>query len=165
MKFSSISRAFPASEETLHHSEVEVGELNKENDKSCFQHAGHRPEGRHVLLDLSGCDYQLLNSVDEVREILLNSAADGGATVISSHFHPFKPQGLSGVVVIAESHITIHTWPEHGYASVDVFTCGDGEIADAVASFIVSRFHASKVHKVTLLRGVESKIASPSIKT
>ena len=109
MKFSSRSRTFPASEDTNVHSDVEVGELSEDDDDLCFQYAGHRPEGRHVLLDLSGCDYQLLNSVDAIREILLNSAVDGGATVISSHFHPFKPQGLSGVVVIAESHITIHT--------------------------------------------------------
>lgn len=96
-------------------------------------------------MELTGCSFDLLNSVEKVRTLLLDSAADGGATIISSHFHPFSPQGLSGVVVIAESHITIHTWPESGYAAVDVFTCGKVEIANQVSDYIAKRFQAKKV--------------------
>jgi len=103
-------------------------------------------------MELSGCCPDLLNSVKEVESILLGAAIDGGATVISSHFHPFSPQGLSGVIVIAESHITIHTWPEHGYAAVDVFTCGTACIADEIGQLIANRLRATVVKTKTLTR-------------
>ncbi len=103
-------------------------------------------------MELTGCSFDLLNSVEQVRALLLASAADGGATIISSHFHPFSPQGLSGVVVIAESHITIHTWPESGYAAVDVFTCGKVKIADQVSEHIAKRFQAEKVSLTSFSR-------------
>ena len=114
-------------------------------------------------MELSGCCPDLLNSVKEIESILLGAAVDGGATVISSHFHPFSPQGLSGVIVIAESHITIHTWPEHGYAAVDVFTCGSAKIADAVAQLIADRFNASVVKTKTLTRTPAETILHPPV--
>lgn len=106
----------------------------------------HSPYGRHILMELTDCPSDLLNSVDEVETLLLNSAKDGGATVISSHFHSFTPQGLSGVIVIQESHITIHTWPEKNYAAVDVFTCGNEVVADQVSKYIAERIQAKKVN-------------------
>jgi len=120
----------------------------------------HSPSGRHILMELTGCTFDLLNSVDQVRSILLSSAKDGGATVISSHFHPFSPQGLSGVIVIAESHITIHSWPEHGYAAVDVFTCGDSSVADKVSTAITQKCQATHVQKHSFLRTPHGSIPS-----
>lgn len=114
--------------------------------------AKHSPSGRHILMELTGCPYDLLNSVVQAENTLLSCAEDGGATVISSHFHPFFPQGLSGVIVIAESHITIHTWPEYGYAAVDVFTCGVAGIADEVGRLIADRFQAKDVKLKALSR-------------
>ncbi len=81
--------------------------------------------GRHVLLELYGCPAELLKSAEQL-EAHLKAAAEGmGATVVTSNFHQFSPYGISGVVIIQESHLTLHTWPEHGYAAVDIFTCGD----------------------------------------
>lgn len=103
-------------------------------------------------MELSGCCPELLNSTQRVESLLLGAAMDAGATVVSSHFHPFVPQGLSGVIVIAESHITIHTWPEHGYAAVDVFTCGEAALADEVGQLIAARFDASDTQWKVLTR-------------
>ena len=82
--------------------------------------------GRHVLVDLYGCSKELLDDVAFITEAMTTAALAGGATIIDSTFHRFSPCGITGVVAIRESHLAIHTWPEHGYAAVDLFTCGDG---------------------------------------
>ena len=81
--------------------------------------------GRHILVEYYGCDVNLLNRASAVKEVMEDAARAARATVVESFIHQFSPFGVSGVVVIAESHLTIHTWPEYGYAAVDLFTCGD----------------------------------------
>ena len=80
--------------------------------------------GRHFLIEYHGCNPDTLDNVDLVRDIMVFAANESGATILNTYLHKFSPQGVSGVIVIAESHIAIHTWPEHGYAAVDIFTCG-----------------------------------------
>ena len=80
--------------------------------------------GRHLLIDFNNCDPVMLDTEDQIRDILLSSARACAATILEYSFHHFSPQGVSGVVLIAESHISIHTWPENHYAAVDIFTCG-----------------------------------------
>lgn len=80
--------------------------------------------GKHYLIEYYNCDPQVLNHQTSIQEILLEAARLSGATVLEHSFHKFSPQGVSGVVVIAESHISIHTWPEYRYAAADIFTCG-----------------------------------------
>lgn len=80
--------------------------------------------GRHLLVEYHGCDPEILNDLEMVKKFMLEAASESGATVLDASFHYFTPQGVSGVVVIAESHLAIHTWPEYGYAAVDIFTCG-----------------------------------------
>ncbi len=81
--------------------------------------------GKHYLIDLRDCDPEIIKSVDPTREIVLRAAKECGATILDDHFHQFQPIGVSGVVLIAESHISIHTWPESGFAAADIFTCGE----------------------------------------
>lgn len=81
--------------------------------------------GRHLLVEYYDCDVEILDSVEEIRDAMVKAAELSGATVINDTFHHFNPFGVSGVVVIAESHLAIHTWPEHKFAAVDLFTCGD----------------------------------------
>ncbi len=81
--------------------------------------------GKHLLLELKDCNAGLLNDIEYLRIVLSDVARQIGATVIQDSFYQFTPQGVSGVIIIAESHISIHTWPEHNFAAVDVFTCGD----------------------------------------
>ena len=84
-----------------------------------------RALGRHILVEFFGCEPQVMNDVAKIETAMVDAAAKAGATVINSTFHHFSPYGVSGVVVIQESHLAIHTWPEYGYAAVDLFTCGD----------------------------------------
>ena len=81
--------------------------------------------GRHILVEFSGCNAEVLNDVTIIEKSMVEAAQIAGATVINSSFHHFSPWGVSGVVVIQESHLAIHTWPEYKYAAVDLFTCGD----------------------------------------
>ena len=81
--------------------------------------------GRHLLLELFDCDPDAINSLDIVKSSMVEAAKRAHATIVDVVFHEFNPFGISGVVVIAESHLAIHTWPEYRYAAVDVFSCGE----------------------------------------
>ncbi len=81
--------------------------------------------GQHVLAEFFECDPNILNNVKLIEKLMVESALECGATIVQKCFHMFNPYGVSGVVIIAESHLAIHTWPELGYAAVDLFTCGD----------------------------------------
>lgn len=80
--------------------------------------------GRHLIAEYYGCDCSLLNEPEAIRQRMLEAADRIRVTVVGELFHQYSPQGVSGTVVIAESHLSIHTWPEKGYAAVDIFTCG-----------------------------------------
>ena len=81
--------------------------------------------GRHMTVEFYDCEARILADTKRMEEVFLTAAKRAGATVIASHFHDFEPQGVSGVVIISESHFAVHAWPEHDYAAVDLFTCGD----------------------------------------
>ena len=119
-------------------------------------------QSTHFLVELWDADQQMLNSVTEVRRILLESAQKARVTVLHSSFHQFNPVGVSGVVVIAESHITIHTWPEAGYAAADIFTCGDQALPEAAAQHLSHAFNAKQVEVTRIIRGIRRKKSSQS---
>lgn len=94
----------------------------------------HLPAGSHLLADLSGIHASRLSDCDELEALLRSAAAAAGARVLHSHFHGFgEGQGVTGVVLLAESHISIHTWPEDGFAAVDIFMCGASQPQTALA--------------------------------
>lgn len=80
--------------------------------------------GRHLIAEYYNCDAQVLNDKEGLRRSMLQAAEVMGATILGETFHAFSPHGVSGTVVIAESHLSIHTWPENGYVAVDIYTCG-----------------------------------------
>lgn len=100
----------------------------------------HSPTGIHYLLECSGIDTAILTDKDLLEKILHQGATDAGATIVETTIHEFNPHGLSGVIVIAESHIAIHTWPEHHYAAIDIFTCGDALIAEKIYQSLIQHF-------------------------
>lgn len=110
--------------------------------------------GTHVLLELWEIEADRLNNEDWVHNTLLKAAHHANTTVVSQTFHRFAPQGVSGVVVIAESHISIHTWPELGYAAVDIFTCGDHTMPEQAAAYIVEASAAGRHSVLRLDRGI-----------
>ncbi|MDZ7693421.1 MAG: adenosylmethionine decarboxylase [Balneolaceae bacterium] len=81
--------------------------------------------GRQILVEYYECDSNKLNDVEFIESAFIEATKASKATVITHNFHKFSPYGVSGVIVIAESHVAIHTWPEYNYAAVDIFTCGD----------------------------------------
>jgi len=110
--------------------------------------------GRHLLIELKGCNPSLLDNLEFLKECLHSAAIRCGATVVGDSFYHFTPQGVSGVVNIAESHISIHTWPECGYAACDVFTCGDKVEPEEAARYIMEGVGATDCSLVELRRGL-----------
>ena len=113
--------------------------------------------GQHLIVELYGCDKKALSSVDRVQAIMIAAARAARVTVIDSIFHHFKPHGVSGVIVIAESHFAIHTWPEHAYASVDLFTCGTGTKPWEAFKRLKKDFKAAHFSVMKLERGLMVK--------
>lgn len=110
--------------------------------------------GRHILCEAYGCDPEVLDNRDLVESIMVGAALEAGAEVREVAFHEFSPQGISGVVVISESHLTIHTWPELGYAAIDVFTCGDAVDPWDAVEYLIQHFEAKDTACSEIKRGV-----------
>lgn len=110
--------------------------------------------GKHILMEVYDCDKSILNSHSRCETIMVKAAERAKAHIIKSVFHKFNPHGVSGVVVISESHLAIHTWPEYGYAAIDIFTCGD-EIDPYVAhDFLKKILKPKKTSIKEIKRGV-----------
>lgn len=111
------------------------------------------PIGHHVLLDLYGVEPAPLARCALIESVLGEAARAAGARILGARFHPFGPgMGVTGVLLLAESHISIHTWPEHGYAAVDVFMCGNAQ-AMAAAMLIGERLAAARIEVRECVRG------------
>ncbi|KUP05566.1 S-adenosylmethionine decarboxylase [Bacillus coahuilensis m2-6] len=109
--------------------------------------------GRHIIAELWGCDFDKLNNMETIEQVFVDAALKSGAEVREVAFHKFAPQGVSGVVIISESHLTIHSFPEHGYASVDVYTCGDLD-PNIAANYIAEALNAQTKETIELPRGM-----------
>jgi len=109
--------------------------------------------GKHIILDLWGVRPRFLRSRDFVRKLLLNAQQCSGATLKGKKFHKFIPEGVSGYVLIAESHISIHTWPTDGYASVDIYTCGDKAFPQKAADELIKSFVPTGYDIISMERG------------
>lgn len=113
-----------------------------------------KPLGQHSLFDLHDCDVTRLGDREVVRTALLEAVRQTGGTIVADAFHQFSPHGVSGVVIIAESHVTIHTWPERAFAAVDLFTCSTTLDHELVERHIAAALGAKRVERQTLARGV-----------
>lgn len=110
--------------------------------------------GRHLLCEYYDCGVDVLADADSVQVLMREAALRSGATVVAEVFHPFSPYGVSGVIVIAESHLAIHTWPEHRYAAVDLFTCGDTVDPWVAFEVLMAGFEAGSHSVLDLRRGM-----------
>lgn len=118
--------------------------------------------GIHLLIEFWSCNRQKIDDMDYLETIMARAAEVAGATVLKTAFQDFNPQGVSGVVVIAESHLTIHTWPEHGYAAVDIFTCGSTVDPWKATRFLESELEAADTQVRDFQRGMLSEPGSDS---
>ncbi len=112
--------------------------------------------GTHLLVELRECNPEILKDLEKVKNALVSAAKEAKATIVDISFHEFNPFGISGMVVIAESHLSIHTWPEYSYAAVDIFTCGDIIKPEVAASFRIDTFESKSPSIVELKRGILS---------
>ena len=112
-----------------------------------------RALGRHILVEFYGCCPSILNDVDRIEKSMAEAAQASGATIINTTFHHFSPYGVSGVVVIQESHMSIHTWPEYRFAAVDLFTCGDQIDPQASYRALSKSLQAEKGSTLNMHRG------------
>ncbi|MBL6974307.1 MAG: adenosylmethionine decarboxylase [Deltaproteobacteria bacterium] len=110
--------------------------------------------GRHVLVEFHDSDPEVLNSLEVIRDHMLEAARVSGATIVGEAFHRFSPHGVSGAVVIAESHLSIHTWPEYGYAAVDLFTCGLAVDPWKAFAYLEGALRSRRVSHTEIRRGL-----------
>jgi S-adenosylmethionine decarboxylase len=109
--------------------------------------------GDHYLVDLHGCDAEVIAVAKTTEEVLLAAATRCGSTIIEYHFHQFSPHGVSGVILIAESHFSIHTWPEDGFVAVDIFTSGEVMKPDVAIRILEEALSADRVDIMKVTRG------------
>ena len=114
-----------------------------------------------MLLELFDCDPDAINNLEAVKGALVEAAKRAQATIVDTVFHEFNPFGISGVVVIAESHLSIHTWPEHRYAAVDIFSCGDTLKPEVAAGYLVEQFAAERTSVVEVQRSLFLQTSGP----
>lgn len=119
--------------------------------------------GHHILCEFYDCDPLSLGKSDIVEQVMLDAATLSGATIVNHCFHQFSPYGVSGVVVISESHLAIHTWPEYGYAAVDLFTCGDSIDGWAAFECLKKGFGSQRVEQKEFFRGYLPQVALPLV--
>lgn len=115
-----------------------------------------RPLGIQLLAEIWECDGNRLNDIKGIEETMIRAASKSGAEIRKVAFHRFEPQGVSGVVVISESHLTIHTWPEMAYAAVDIFTCGEHVDPWEALESITQDLNAEEAHVIEISRGMKN---------
>jgi len=133
--------------------------LYRNEKKLVASEKGRFALARQITIEYYNCDGRHLLDKDYLEKAMLAAAKESGATIVSSSFNSFEPQGVSGVVIIAESHFTVHAWPEHNYAAVDMFTCGDIDLDRAVNSLQASLGSDQTVISADLNRGLIPDIA------
>jgi len=111
------------------------------------------PLGCQLIVDFYDCNCEYFDDLEWVENVMIEAANCASATIVDVVFHKFNPIGISGVVVIAESHLAIHTWPEHGYAAIDVFTCGDVLDSEAAISYLAAQFRCRRRSVTKVARG------------
>ena len=116
--------------------------------------------GIHLLLELRECNPKLLDDINYVREAMLGAAHGVGAHVVGESFHQFSPQGVTGILAIAESHISIHTWPEHRYAAADIFTCGTSFQPRKAAEILIQKLESKSQDITEVRRGLIAEVVA-----
>jgi len=113
--------------------------------------------GFHYIVEAAGCNPEIISDPERTRETLIRAAKQGGMEVRTSYFYKFRPRGVSGMVIVAESHLSIHTWPEEAYAAVDVYVCGENSNPEDAIDFILEAFEARHAHITEIRRGIRDE--------
>ena len=106
--------------------------------------------GTHILADFFGCPEELLKSSEVLSRILNETVSEANLTKVGESFYQFEPEGATGVILLAESHLSVHTWPENSSAAVDIFCCGGKELAEKAFEILLKKLKPEK-HTKTLI--------------
>ncbi|CCQ97257.1 S-adenosylmethionine decarboxylase proenzyme [[Clostridium] ultunense Esp] len=120
--------------------------------------------GRHVAIDTWGVDYTLLNDAEWLKHQLVEAAEMAGATVLGVQERQFEPQGATVLVMLSESHISIHTYPEKGFAALDCYTCGETVDPQVAIDYLVSVLKPEKVYGKKIIRGAGEMEVTEAVK-
>jgi len=120
--------------------------------------------GNHILVEYYKCDKKKINDCLFIEKSLIEAAKASGAQIVETKLHHFSPQGISGIVILKESHITIHTWPEYAYAAVDIFTCGSHIQPKIACEYLSESFDAQESISIKVPRGDKKKFLSKTQK-
>lgn len=113
--------------------------------------------GMHIVADLYGVDPEMISEASTLYPVIEGAVKFGNLTKISSDYYQFQPKGASGIVLLAESHLSFHTWPEHGLVTLDIYTCGDPSGAEKAYRYILERLRPKMVECRRMLRGAALK--------
>lgn len=119
--------------------------------------------GTHLLLDLKDCKSALLDDIEFIRQAMIGAANEAGATIVGETFHKFSPLGVTGIIAIAESHLCVHTWPEYGYAAVDIFTCGEVFKPHKAADLLIESLRCEAPVITEVKRGVIADLSATAV--
>ncbi len=112
------------------------------------------PKGYHFIVEASGCG-GVIGQVERLQEVLVEAAKRANTQVWSVSFHRFPPNGVSGVVVISESHLSVHTWPEAQYMALDIYTCGEHSMPEVAVKYVLEQVGAAHTHITEITRGID----------
>ncbi len=132
--------------------------LNRVNSEDSVSLISDQIVGKHCILELYGCDSGRLNDEAFIRTILTAAAKIAGAKLLNMITHRFEPQGVTGLALLAESHLSIHTWPESRYAAIDVFTCGTQTKPDKACELLIKDFFAENYSLKSFSRETSVKV-------
>src|SRR5215470_2382749 len=121
--------------------------------------------GVHLVVEMRDCLTERLDDIKWVKRVMIVAALRAKATIVQTVFHKFNPVGISGVVVIAESHLAIHIWPEYRYAAVDIFSCGKKLRAAAAAQFLIKQFRSCRPAIIEMQRGLTPMQKTPVLRS
>ncbi|MCL5408192.1 MAG: adenosylmethionine decarboxylase [Candidatus Thermoplasmatota archaeon] len=111
--------------------------------------------GIHLVGDLKGVEPEKISKVDAMEDVMESAVKYGKLTKIRSYYHQFSPSGVSGIILLAESHLSFHTWPEHGLVALDIFTCGPTENAESALEYILGKLTPSSIEYKRIERGID----------
>lgn len=150
----------PSSQNPVHFQEWNGGEGHPPSRPSAFSSA----LGNHLLVEFYGCDEKVLMRTDSIQKAMEEAVRESKASVVQSSFHEFKPYGVSGVVVIQESHYTIHTWPEWQYAAIDLFFCSEAVQVEKAVHVLQKHLKPQRITYILVERGKKQELQPPSHK-
>ena len=113
--------------------------------------------GKHLIIEIWNIPFNILNDINIIQNTILSACQIGNLTILNKNFHQFQPHGITGLVLLSESHLSIHTWPENGYGAIDIFTCGQNSLPKKALEHIIEKMNIINFQVQEIVRGIPSK--------